>query len=63
MWITGEPWEFTNWAPDEPNNSFDGTEGSVLFDHGILPDTGKAWNDGRGFTTVSGYVIEYENIY
>jgi hypothetical protein len=59
-WITGEPWDFSNWwTPGEPNN-LNGTEDSILFDHGVLPEVGKAWNDADGTNTADGYVVEYE---
>jgi hypothetical protein len=40
-WVTGEPWEFTDWAPLEPNN--DGAEDYVE----IETWSNYRWNDGE----------------
>jgi hypothetical protein len=72
-WITGEPFNYTNWGgeyltdPDtgnlyfvqwEPNNSF-GTEDCMVFDGGFLTD-GKNWNDLTGTWNAAGYIVEYD---
>ncbi len=45
-WVTGEPWNYTNWAPTEPNNywGIDSSEDYVAMYAG--PFTGQ-WNDER----------------
>jgi len=58
-WVTGETWLYSNWGPQEPNNSLVGEEEDVLeFGHGPNAD-GAQWNDIRAFWTRGGYVIEY----
>ena len=58
-WVTNEPWQFTNWAPFEPNNTY-GTEDRLqLF--GFQTAKGSAWNDFRQadpLFPVYGYVVE-----
>jgi tetratricopeptide (TPR) repeat protein len=34
VWVTGEPWQYTNWNPGEPNDS-NGGEDYLIFDHGL----------------------------
>lgn len=50
VWISGEPWSFTNWSSGEPNNSFS-NENCVQ----LMPDG--HWND-LGCTIPLGYVCE-----
>jgi hypothetical protein len=55
-WVTGEIWQYTNWAAGEPNN-FGGNENALIFVGGAL------WNDKDASDNahwISGYVIEYE---
>ena len=40
VWVTGEPWSYTNWYPGEPNN-FGGVENYLVTDTSVL----KKWND------------------
>ena len=57
MWITGEFWEYTNWAPGEPNNGGDEGENAAIFTNEPY------WNDmNASFSEnlIAGYVIEYE---
>jgi PKD repeat protein len=55
-WVTGEPWDYTNWAPGEPNDGYGpGTEPHLI---GWLD--GWAWNDEGNLGNVTGYVVEYE---
>ncbi len=56
-WVTGEPWDYTNWNPFEPND-FGGTEEDAL----VLYFSDASWNDapanfhyGNG-----GFVVEFE---
>ena len=55
-WITLEPWNYTNWAPGEPNN-VDGIENYL---HLFGPQTlmGPTWNDLAYGEPVRGYVVE-----
>jgi len=55
-WVTGEPFEFSAWKRNEPNNA--GNEDYVHYDSG-------GWNDFHNWSTVYGaanphhYVVEY----
>lgn len=55
-WVTGEPWDYTNWAEGEPNDG-PGVPGSEQFLMGW--SGGTAWNDA-GPSYEPGYVVEYE---
>jgi len=63
-WVTGEPWSYTNWAPTEPTDSYDGhtpsiprgsDEEALQFHRG----TGE-WNDNDEYDMQPGYIVEYE---
>ena len=54
QWITGEPFEYTNWLPGEPNN---GVVGS-LYDEPYLHYLNEGWNDLYRPNTLPGYVVE-----
>lgn len=58
-WVTGEPFTFTNWYFNEPNNE-GGSEHYI-----VLWEDGNSWVDNSDFGqsgwTVSAYVIEYDN--
>jgi lectin-like protein len=52
LWVNGEPWSFTNWGPNQPNN-WQGIENVLyMYPNGV-------WNDTRS-DTANPYVIEYE---
>lgn len=53
-WVTGEPFEYTNWYPNEPNNGHNNTEDYV----GIFNNTPQ-WNDFPA-TDNHGYIVEYD---
>ncbi|MFO8008167.1 MAG: lectin-like protein [Candidatus Brocadiia bacterium] len=54
-WVSGEPFEFTNWASNEPNNnSGDANENRIH-----LNSTDAEWNDLPAGKRMSGYVVEY----
>lgn len=59
VWVTGEPWSFTNWAAWEPNNVY-GTEDylHIRFDSPAFPDG--SWNDLRDAHPNRDYIVEYE---
>lgn len=53
QWVTGEPFAYTNWANDEPNN-FDGGEDRLsMYQPGL-------WNDVFGTRGYDGYVVEFD---
>jgi len=54
QWVTGEPWDFTNWNWDEPNNSGSGED--------RLAHEGRSamWNDYPSTAGEKGYVVEWE---
>ncbi len=54
QWITGEPWDYANWAPGGPDNYLGGQNLLML-------DRGEKWDDrGDNLGNISGYVVEYE---
>ncbi len=57
-WTTGEAWDYTNWAPGEPNNTSPGTEEYLCMYPGCHPDSG-SWNDEYDLS-LPGYVVEYD---
>lgn len=57
-WVTGEPWEWTNWAPGEPND-LGGNEFGLELAHGWDEATGVWWNDKNPEASLRGYLIEY----
>jgi len=64
-WVTGEPWNYTNWYPPwEPNDLFYKYYGGhhedyAQFSHGVIPDNGKTWNDLYR-NRLCPYVVEYD---
>jgi hypothetical protein len=62
-WVTGEPWDYTNWQPGEPSgqtgeNALHIGGGGTTSDEGWIYD-GK-WNDAYD-TSLYPYIVEYEN--
>lgn len=58
-WVTGENWSYTNWAPNEPNN----TNGDEWFGH-IW--NGMQWNDAADNDPRNdqrGYYCEFDTLY
>jgi hypothetical protein len=53
QWLTGEPFVFTNWAPDEPNNARGNEDAIVLLEPSGL------WNDLSKDYIELGYIVEY----
>ena len=48
QWSDGTVWNFTNWAPDQPDNSH-GQEDSLVFNFAAWTSHGKGkWNDANG---------------
>lgn len=57
-WVTGEVWDYTNWWPDEPNNS-GGIEYVLEFDDNEgTPSIPGFWNDYRNDKEI-GFIVEY----
>ncbi|MHC4325138.1 MAG: hypothetical protein ACYSUX_12815, partial [Planctomycetota bacterium] len=56
QWVTGEPWDYTNWAEGEPNDS----GGPANEQHLMSWSDGMKWNDENEYTELGGYVVEYE---
>lgn len=55
-WVTGEPFTYSNWDDNQPNNSND--EDHIHY--GNRPVRTTAWNDVRGdFMEIKAYVVEY----
>ncbi len=54
-WVTGEEWDYTNWAANEPNNGVGGTQHWLHY----WPTVG-LWDDMENRGLMSGFVIEYE---
>jgi len=62
-WVTGEPWDYTNWSSGEPNNVGD-EDALQLVDnnpeHQGIGDVG-TWNDHRyDYNEDDRYVVEYD---
>lgn len=55
-WITGEAWNFTSWAPPEPNNST-GMDNFLHYSQGA-----GNWNDVDDSYLSDGYIVEYGSI-
>jgi hypothetical protein len=62
QWVTGEPWGYTLWNRDEPNDYYgDGTSGQDENRLHFWNQAGGAWNDLRpSDNSPLGYVVEYE---
>jgi hypothetical protein len=61
-WITGEPWEWTNWASGKPNEYYDGNppENRLNFFHA----GDGTWNDAPLTQEIPhefGFIVEFEN--
>ncbi|MFA8997910.1 immunoglobulin-like domain-containing protein [Clostridioides difficile] len=60
-WITGEPFEYTNWCSGEPNNFDAGGENYLV----SIKNSNGLWNDTTNspnptWTDIEGFVVEYE---
>lgn len=55
-WVTGEPWGYTNWAPNEPN---DRPENVPAFEQHLVYNILRGWNDEPESTDrINGYIAE-----
>ena len=53
VWVTGEKWEYTSWAPSEPSG---GNEHYLGY-----KDGGSDWNDyTESSSLVAGFIVEFE---
>ena len=60
-WVTGEEWNYTNWAPGEPNDWKGTVENALAF---AFFEGDGTWNDAPDSTRYlgdGGYVIEYDS--
>ena len=56
FWVTGEPWDYTTWAPNAPN---DAAGGEFFLD--LYWDTPlNNWNDAGFQGNIEAYLVEYE---
>jgi serine/threonine protein kinase len=59
-WVTGERWDYTNWAPGEPNSTAAAVQDKLMF-FGGRRLTGPQWADGRDSDAITGYIVEYDH--
>lgn len=63
IWLDGTEFSYTNWAPDEPNNTQhlgEGVEDSIMinWDH---DDKIGGWNDApKVYTFSTGFICQYK---
>lgn len=60
LWVTGEPWSYTNWYPQSPNNQ-DGVENRLTFHARGAGARGPNWDDIASFSKVKAYVVEWDS--
>jgi len=53
VWVTGEPWSYTNWASVEPNDCYGPASEQRL----VIINWGQ-WNDEGNLSYISGYIAE-----
>ena len=58
LWITGEGWIYTRWAPGEPNN-LGGNEAFLHFFSNTGALMNDTWNDIGANIMIHGYIIEW----
>jgi hypothetical protein len=60
-WVTGEPWDYTNWCPGEPNDFRSDDAYLVLWNCPV----GNRWNDWptpSDGTFLAPFVVEYSQV-
>jgi len=60
-WVTGEAWDYTNWAPGEPNDWNGTVENALAF---AFFEGDGTWNDAPNnweYRNRGGYVVEYDS--
>jgi hypothetical protein len=60
-WVTDEPFAYTNWAPNQPDDGWGAGEDYMGF-FGWGNEKTPKWNDARNVEPILGYVIEYNAI-
>lgn len=64
QWISGEPWVYTNWAPNEPNDDGQDEVHLMIWGEGVgLPERRWKWNDDGANSDPrwkSGFIVEYD---
>jgi hypothetical protein len=60
VWTTGEPLQYTNWAPGEPNDSYGEDYVCINWHHVYATDPKGTWNDGGASANLAG-IIELDS--
>lgn len=58
QWVTGEPWDYTNWASGEPNDAYGPASEQWLG----LGWPGSFWNDEAALGNIRGFIVEIEDL-
>lgn len=58
-WVTGEPWAFTAWAANEPNDWVGNEQHLSMYTFLSGGSVAGAWNDNFERGVPSGYLVEY----
>lgn len=58
QWINGDPWDYSAWAANEPNNAGDNQDRLCFF--GVQTLMGATWDDRAGASLEKGYLVEYD---
>lgn len=57
-WVTGESWEYKNWAPGEPNDAYGNNTEQHMAVWSKWGTSDWLWNDEAHLPNISGYVVE-----
>ncbi len=57
-WLTGEPWDYENWLPPNPDDGGNFGNECTLGFHNVTTDG--QWNDRATVCLCHGYVVEFE---
>ena len=60
QWVTGEPWAYTSWAANEPNDFQPGEDSLFFYSAGGANNPQPQWNDAIRSLDISSYIIEFE---
>lgn len=58
QWVTGEPWDYTNWESDEPNDFHGPASEQYLDIFGSATPGVLFWNDEGLLSNIRGYIVE-----
>jgi hypothetical protein len=61
VWVTGEPFIYTNWQGGEPNDAGDEEHALLLWEQ-INGAGARQWNDGNPSILAPGFVVEFERV-